>query len=481
MRNKILYALLLAFSLTSCEKMVEVEPKNQLSPNIVLSDLRGMTAVLNSAYDRLQVFSYWGRDMALRGDALADNIYTVPALDAGRYASANVNNIGQYNLWSNAYSAINDLNTVIASIDALTVPASQTTEKATVKAEALALRGMIYFDLARVYGYDPGAIPTSGPGSGFNKSVVLRLTPTGSAADAGAVERSTIEQTYAAIETDFKNAIATFPNNGTTRFRINKGATYGLLGKLYLYWRKYPEAVAQFDLALSNTSAVLTNNIVTAFTSAGANPESLFELTWVAATEMAGVTGSNESLFSYTNPKGRNGFSTFGGNTVSNELFALFEPTDARLGLVFQYGGTSASSTPIYNWSSKYSGADGTYTDNISIIRYADVLLMKAEALAAQTQYGPSSIIVNQIRTARSASATAPATAALVSFIQDERRRELFFEGHRFFDLKRLGNGITKPAKTAVGTIANTDFRLLAAIPVSEVTLLATLPQNPGY
>lgn len=481
MRKKILYTLLIAFSLSSCEEIVEVEPRNQLSPNVVLADLRGFTAVLNSSYDRLQEFNYWGRDLALRGDALSDNIYTAPALDAGRYAAANVNNIGQYGIWGTAYSAINDLNTVIANIDALTVPASQEVEKATVKAEALALRGMIYFDLARIYGYDPGAIPTTGPGAGFNKSVVLRLTPTGTAADAATVERSTIEETYTAIEADFKNAIAAFPNNGTSRFRINKGATYGLLGKLYLYWRKYPEAVTQFDLALANTAATLATNYVTAFNSSGVNPESLFELTWVAATEMAGVVGSNNSLFSYSNPNGRNGFSTFGGNTVSNELFALFEPTDARLGLIFQYGGTAASTTPIYNWSRKYSGAEGTYTDNIVIIRYADILLMKAEALASQNQFGPAAMIVNNIRTSRSATASAPADATLLSFIQDERRRELFFEGHRWFDLKRLGNGITKPARTAVGTLAHSDFRILAAIPISEINLFPGLPQNPGY
>ena len=116
-------------------------------------------------------------------------------------------------------------------------------------------------------------------------------------------------------------------------------------------------------------------------------------------------------------------------------------------------------------------------------MRYADVLLMKAEALANQGMYPEAAALVVQLRTARNASvAGVPTSNAISDYIQDERRRELFFEGHRWFDLKRLGKTITKPGQAASAVpVAYTDYRLLAPIPTGEISLNPALPQNPNY
>ncbi|GGK61095.1 RagB/SusD family nutrient uptake outer membrane protein [Rufibacter glacialis] len=501
MKNKIIaFSILAGLSFQACEDIVQVEPATSLATSTALSTLGSYRAVLTSAYDRIQTFTYWGRDMALLGDALSDNIYTEVSQASGRYTGVNRNTRNNhFGIWGTAYGTINDLNTIIANIDNLTVGSSEQAGKAQVKAQAQALRAMVYFDLTRIYGYEPNKIPTSGTGANFNKSVVLRLQPTNTPADAALTPRATVTEVYTQIETDLKAAITALDPATTSggRYVMNKGAAHALLGKVYLYWEKWAQAEEQFKLAMANTNATLAPNIVSAFNTVP-NPESLFELNFVQSTEVAGVTGVNESLFTYTQPNGKNAplsgtanVSTYGGQTPSEELLALFglTPTLTNQATVldvrknfFYRSASSTSGNVTYTWSNKYNAANGAYTDNVKIIRYADVLLMLAEAHVMQGEVGDAVALLTTLKTSRNSAALIPAAqATLLQYIKDERRRELFFEGHRWFDLKRWGEGITKPAATAVGIIPHTDYRILAPIPVAEVTLNPSFPQNPGY
>jgi tetratricopeptide (TPR) repeat protein len=483
MKKKLLYICSVALSLfvSSCEKTVEVEPKNQISPNVALNTIGGYESLLNSAYVRMIDFGYWGRNMAILGDVMADNIYTELSYANGRFTANNINQLNShFSIWTVAYAEINDANTIIATIDANITDQASTARRGTLKAEALALRANAYFDLARIYGFEPTSLAAAG---GFDKSVPLRLTPTTGLPNAEQIQRSSVAEVYKSIETDLIASIALFPADpAASRTRMNKGAAYALLGKAYLYEGKWAEAITAFDAAMdpANTAARLATagNYVSAF-KAGPNTESFFEIVINPVTQLGGVTGSNESLYSYTHPNSYNGLATFGGQTASDELYSLFETGDDRFKMFFKYGGNSTN-PPLFNWVDKYSGARGNYTDNPKIIRFADVLLMKAEALAEQGNFAAAAALVVQLRTNRNATVVGvPVTAAIKDYIQVERRRELFFEGHRWFDLKRKGLGITKPAKTGVQTVEAKDPRVLAPIPLSEVTL--GLTQNPGY
>ncbi len=483
-----------AISLASCEKIVDVQPQNTILPSQALADITGYQGLLISVYDRLQSYTYWGRDMVLMGDALADNIFTVTGQSGGRYNGQNINTRGSsYGIWTASYAGINDLNTILTGIDNLTgLNATQTTLKNQIKAEAYAIRGLYYFDLARVYGYEPNTIPATGTGAGFNKSAIIRLTPTNAVGDADMRNRNTIIETYTQVESDMLQAISLFQGLGSTKptnpYRFSESATHGFLAKVYLYWQRYADCVTQCQAALNTT--ICPGKLTPAGTYSQAfksvpNPESLMELNYVQSVEVVGVTGSNDAPYTYTQPTGYgfpgviNGVSTFAGQTVSAELLASFETVDDRKAMF--YNSRTATTATVYTWCNKYSGNNGAYTDNIPMLRYSDVLLMQAEALAAQGQYLPAQTLVQQLRVARNAVLPTPADATLPAFIQAERRRELFFEGQRFFDLKRLGAGITKAALTNVGTIPSTDYRLLASLPASEVLFNPALPQNPNY
>jgi len=501
MKKKYIYILLSALALASCEKTVEVQPLGFVSPSSVTTSVSGLQNVLNSAYDRFQDFSWYGRDYTLLGDVLTDNVYTDPNVPSGggRYVSQNKNVLSStYGFWTIAYAAILDLNTVIANADASGGSAAVV---AQMKGEAYGLRALAYFNLAQAYCYEPGHEPGTGLGAGFKYGVVLRLKPTLDPSSGASQPRASNADTYAQIESDFQAAISFLPAttlNATAKYKMNRFAAYALYGKVLLYESKYAPAIAQFNLALdpaSGASLALAGTYSTIFNSASPVGESYFEIGFTAL-EMSSVTGVNNSLHSYTSPSYKDGItSTFGGQTVSDELVAaLNAANDDRKTEVYVFGaqgilgaaGTYTGST--FNWCNKYPSpiapVGASYADNVKVIRYADVLLMKAEASAANADLGTAATLINTLHTARNnTTVVTAATPNLAVVIQNERRLELFFEGQRFFDQKRWLTGLTKPSKTAVGVIALDDIRLLAPIPATEVNTVGktVLPQNPGY
>jgi len=108
-------------------------------------------------------------------------------------------------------------------------------------------------------------------------------------------------------------------------------------------------------------------------------------------------------------------------------------------------------------------------------------LLMRAEAYAESGQTSLAQADLNALRAKRNAAPITASGDALLEAIQDERRRELAFEGHRWFDLKRRGMDITKPAFGGNPTLPYTDFRILASLPNNQVQNNPMLVQNPGY
>src|SRR5258708_11299075 len=225
---------------TSCNSLVDVKPKNSVLPDAALTDAKSYEALLISVYDRYQSYTWGGRDMVLEGETLTDNAYVESSQAGGRYTGANINSRGShFNIWE-AYPAINECSIIISTIDKITDAGSQALVK-QVKGEAYFMRALSYFQLATVYGYEPTKVPATGQGAGWDKSVILRLTPVQVGADASFQSRATQTEVYQAIESDLQTAITLLSkesaHNGV--YRANLGAAYALLGKVYLYWEKY--------------------------------------------------------------------------------------------------------------------------------------------------------------------------------------------------------------------------------------------------
>jgi len=484
--NKIAITGLFALSLVACD--IETVDKASLSPALALNTAAGVQSAVLSTYRRTHEFDLYGQQANLHGDAFADNIEIVNR--TGRYEQEWVNGIGVYaNRWAVAYRGINDANFVLEYLPKLSlsaVPSSGSISSQAVidhlKGEALFLRSLFYMELLRVYSYEPGKEV-----NGFNLGVILRDKPTQLVSDADKKERSTNLECYQFVEQDLLAAISgllpasaigsAWPaslGSNTFPFRATKAAAHALLARHYLNWGKYAEADAQATLALSlvpTAAPVSSANFVTSWSTA-THPESIFEIE-IRATDWSGVDGPNNSMNSITT-------NMLSGSqyvlAASAELIAAHETGDVRRNLFVTTTGTSNKPQ-----SRKWPGEKGSFVENIPVIRRAEMYLIQAESRARQNNDAGAQTAVNTIRTNRGLTATSLTGSALVSLIMNERRVEFALEGFRFYDFKRLGQDIPKPAAAGVGTLPYSDFRILQQLPNDQVLLNSNLKQNPGY
>lgn len=484
--------------LTSCnEDVINIQPENDVLPEVALKRVSGINALVISAYRRMHDFTYYGQQQILNAEALADNL--IIANNTGRYTGQVVNGVAaHFGTWSSTpYQIINDANLVLKYADAAE-PALRTTgtlagfpedetfaaaKRARYKGEAYFLRAFAYHDLAKVYGYEPGREV-----NGWNAAAIIRTTPTEGVSDADKRARSTNEEVYTQIESDLLNAITLLPAEAdfiasatvpaqqwaaTERtYRASKAAAKALLARVYLFWGKYAQAATLANEAMAETQATLTTaaTYVASFANTTRNPESIFELN-VLAADWSSVDGVNNSLASITtsNAASNSQFAV----APSAELRAAYEATDVRRNLIVPNG----SRFELRKWT----GEKGNFLENIPLIRRSEMLLIVAEANARDNNTAPAQTAISTLRTNRGLTATALTGQALIDLIMNERRVELAFEGHRFFDLKRNGMNIIKPASLGVSDVPYTDYRILANIPNAETTYNELLQQNPNY
>jgi len=484
--KKIAIAGLFALGLVACD--IETVDKSSLSPALALNTGAGVQSAVLSTYRRTAEFDFYGQQANLHGDAFADNIEIVNR--TGRYEQEWVNGIGVYaNRWAVAYRGINDANYALEYLPKLKlsdVPSSGTLSSQQVldhmRGEALFLRSLFYMELLRVYSYEPGKEV-----NGFNLGVILRDTPTEVVSDADNRARSTNLESYQFVEADLLEATnlllpasaigAAWPaslGTNTFPFRATKAAAHALLARHYLNWSRFADADTQATTALTLVpvaAPVSAANFVAAFSTA-THPESIFEIE-IRPTDWSGVDGANNSMNSITT-------NMLSGSqyviAASAELIAAHEAGDVRRNLYINTGATLNKPQ-----SRKWPAEKGAFVENVPVIRRAEMYLIQAESRARQNNDAGAQTAVNSIRTNRGLTATALTGTALIDLIMNERRVEFALEGFRFYDFKRLGLDIPKPAASGVATLPYTDFRMLQQLPNDQVLLNSNLEQNPGY
>lgn len=486
MKNYIkILALGSALAFSSCEDLLDTQPKQSLTPTTAFADAKGYESLIFATYAKLRSFGYYGQTMNIAPEIMADNLRIIA--NTGRYIGQEANADRQHiNLWDfnlitlnnfrGIYSGINEANIVLSEIDA--IPGDQAL-KDRLKGEAYFLRALFYFDLARVYGYEPGKEV-----NGWNQSVVIRTEPVVSFSGADLKTRSTNREVYDLIEADLQAAIGLLPvaAKGTANvYRTSKGAAEALLTRVFLYDSKFAEsaamatqAMATSGLANDGTGLLTPANYVTGF-STFPNPESLFEIE-IRSVDWSTVDGVNNSMASLTSNVLPSAQFIL---TVSNELYASYETGDIRKTAWTET--TRSGATGVVYRSNKWLGTKGDFLQNLPIIRGAELYLIRAEARFRTGDEAGSRADLNALRSKRGLGAVAPGLTGptLFSQILMERRVEFALEGHRWFDLKRNGLAITKHG--AFQPVPYADYRLLPPIPQDQLTLNTTLQNNPGY
>ncbi|MEN2282247.1 RagB/SusD family nutrient uptake outer membrane protein [Algoriphagus sp. SE2] len=476
MKNYIkIFALSSALALGSCDGLLDTEPRQSLTPETAFADVEGYESLVFAAYGAVRGFNNYGQQLMIAPDIMADNLRIIA--NTGRYIGQEANaDRAHMGLWGTGhYGAINEANIILAGIDDVE---GDDNLRSRVKGEAYFLRAMLYFDLAKIYGYEPGKEV-----NGWDKTVVLRTTPTLGFSDADFRERVSNRELYDQIESDLNAAIGLLPTaalGSSGVYRASKGSAEALLARVYLYDSKYTEAasmatqaMATYGLGNDGTGLMDAATYVEGF-STYPNPESLFEIE-IRSVDWSTVDGVNNSMCTLT----ANVFNSAQFIvTASDELLASYEEGDVRLDTWTETTRSGASGT-VYR-SNKWLGTKGDFLENLPIIRASEMYLIRAEARYRSGDATGAIADINALRSKRGLDPVAGLTGdALFAQIMNERRVEFAVEGHRWFDLKRNGMDITKHG--SFETVPYSDYRLLAPLPADQLQLNELLQDNPGY
>lgn len=503
---------MLALLFSSCKKQLEIDPRQSIAADGALSSREAVEAVITSVYARLKNARQYGRDMITHPEALADNGFATNK--SGRLLPEANNNFGAHftgTIWSNSYAAINQINLTLEALQTLTLsPAITTVERDRWEGQLYFLRALYLFDLARVYSYVPGAVVSAQDKGGV--PIILRGISSVDSALTFRPGRAPQDDVYAQVVADFTTAQGKLLSSASVNL-ANKLAAQALLARVNLYRKNYGEAKRWADscIALAGSKMTTTTNYVNQWR-VDTHGETLFQVRFATNGENIGVNESLQTSFSTLTAPGNTavtggfgdlvpsisllnelGIALVGGNTTAN--FALnasvsTRNTDVR-NLLYEPGTTGRGPAKVE--CTKFLGKNGSINlDNIPVVRISEIYLTRAEAMST-----PGSSVLNEaaaiadlkllkVRRYTDYTGSAAETAdgaltgtALLDEIIRQRRIELAFEGHRFFDLKRLGRDIVKGPH--YNTVAFTDIRILPAIPQGDVDGNTNLKQNAGY
>ncbi|MFN3597430.1 MAG: RagB/SusD family nutrient uptake outer membrane protein [Rubricoccaceae bacterium] len=439
--------------LGGCDSVLDIDPNASIDASRAFDTPRGAQVAVQGNYDILQSANYYGLDgVAIVPDLFADDLITTGTF-------ANLRNISNRNIvadnasflgiWRTLYAGIGRANNVIAFAPG--VPGISQAEVRQYTGEAYFLRALHYFNLANYFG-----------------GVPIVTTPTRTVGEVENRPRASADEVYALVEQDLRriidgNLLAGFDAGPG---RASEGAAKALLARLYLYRGRYADAGALADDVIRNYGYTLIGNF-NALYEAQNTTEAIFEVQF-------NQNDSNSHAFFFFPASNAANPAESGGRRMyaprPSLVNAYSEPGDVRFARTI--GNAAVSGNPVY-YGRKYFRITSS-DDNFIVLRLADMLLIRAEAAARAGQLVPALADLNRIRERAGLPAlVALSQEALIDAILLERRRELAFEGHRFWDLKRTGR-----AQATLGIDAT---RLLFPIPQTELDVNPALTQNPGY
>ncbi|WP_426490526.1 RagB/SusD family nutrient uptake outer membrane protein [Hymenobacter sp. 102] len=497
---------------TACDKdfLDQVNPNQPTTESFWKTEGDAIKGI-NACYSGLQQLGTYRRWLHFAYDLRSDDSFSQSPwgelADFTRFVQANYDFEVSQNLWRDHYRAIWRTNQVLANVPGIQM--SETLKK-RVLAEAKFLRALYYYNLVTLYGNVPLALTPSDPAN---------LPP-----------QVTEAQVWAQIVQDLQEAKPDLSDTygGNDTGRATKGAATTLLGKAYMQQRQWAQASAQLAEVISSNRYRLTTNYTDNFRhTTENNAESIFEVQFSDAK-----LGGNDGDDATSSEGGQRSqfWGVPGAGFVDGEVRPwvvnefLQEPTttgarDPRLaatvfynrrqftttlpvdgdtlvygtGFLRRFRGNARDLSRVY-WRKYQTDYYRTFENfdspiNHRVMRYADVLLLQAEALNEQGQTSAAVPLINQVRSRAGLAPLTPGSFTQVTLrtqLMHERVTELTGEGQRFFDLKRWGlldnQASIDQLKTRDSDFNN--FRLnrsrLLPIPQTEIDL-ARYQQNPGW
>lgn len=480
-KNKIFTMIVLStLMLSSCESDLNVVPQDKISKDDFLTNPKYAVEVVNSAYNQMlnfemYSFAWIGITSITSDDADKGSSDGDAGTDKDKLDNLELDpTLRSFNdIWKQRYAGIYRCNEGIYYLNQVSLDESL---KLRYIGELKFLRAMFYFDLVRCF----GGVPVVADKIDITNEDIINKT---------VYLRKSKAETYQQIEKDLLEAIQTLPlQYGSTEIgRATKGAAQGLLAKVYMYEEKWNDAYTMAGNVITSGLYDLLPEYANVWREVGENgKESLFE---IQATLGKGVNG-------YTDVQSGRGTPDYGWgfNTPTTNLVNAYEPNDKRKAGTIIFTGqvlwdgfqtpTVGWANPRYNYKAYQSRSAETWNDNksetaknVRLLKYSDILLVRAEAAMHINQ---TTEALNQINAIRKRAGLEALKTLTLDQVYRERRLEMAMEHDRWFDIVRTGKA--QAAMAAVGKIFVLGKHELYPIPEEQITLSkGLLTQNPNY
>jgi hypothetical protein len=521
---KYLLLVIVAFSLTSCKKFLKEDPHSIITvdefyktKDDAVSGVNAIYFMLNSGGSSQQTpyntLFNTGMDMAT-DDVDPGPGAVNPDVRSLAVLAHSSSNLRVYEIWQQHYAAILKANVALNKIPGITFNTSDLPLKNRLLAEAKFLRALYYFNLVRLYGDVP----------------LITEFKTGVTSQDFAVARTPSVEVYSQIIKDLTDASGVLPDSYSSPDvgRATKGAALALLAKVYLTQASLPlnmttnysnavttalQAISPADGGSGTFGYALQANYANVFLPATKNnSEHIFSAQFKSNSQAQGNNQNLRAIYTWPSQSGITGtymdmvrFYTNGADDYFS-IYKIYKPTDKRkkVSFVTKYKGPAdgviyalpinnpafpGDSTPFFNkaWDPASTGVLSESAANVAIIRYAELLLIHAEAaneigdINAYTSY-------NKVRARAGLPTFTPGSLSQSDFrdsLYKDRRLELVWEYQRWFDLIRekdaSGNSIFVQSLHTAGKTKAQNYHRLYPIPQTELMVNPLMTQNPGW
>jgi starch-binding outer membrane protein, SusD/RagB family len=476
MKKIIILSTLLFVFFTSCKKTIESVESDLIAGETALKTVSNCEAAIIGAYASMAPDMDILLNSTFSDEVRTGEFYNAQTTHEWQYSPTDVTIRDQLTAINPLYRIVDRVNRVLAALPvAVEESATDAAKKSRLRGEALFLRAYALFDAYRFYGAKYSSTTLAMP---YPEAVSLQP-----------LARIQADAYFSKLYNDINAAKPLLPNALTDRNRAHLVAANGLLARVALYkedWATAEVEASAFLNALPISNITTYPNVWTDATvgevafqvvrtpSVGARLGSIYRATSANATQIGTVTWQ-----------------------PSSKIWNAYSATDTRFSLFLRDEPLLSGSTPARpsRIVKKYAGgAYGTSTENIAnvkLLRASEMLLIRAEARAELNNFtgvNGADADINMLRTNRITGYTNvlfTSKADAITQILDERFKELVFEGHRFWDLKRKGLGVSRLAADIVNTnsqnLSAGNFRFALPIPQPELNANPNIQQNPGY
>lgn len=478
MKQNLIISIILLLALSSCKKFMDLRPEAQISTESFFQNANDFQTALNGVYGTFRgLFS--SSNILYLSELTTDNAeiqWTAPSVSEMQLDQNAVNPTNGYvsSVWNTCLTTISRCNTILNRIDKVDF---DVTTKNRIKGETLFLRAYSYFYMVQVFGNVPiTAEEFKSPEQILSADLSLQ----------------TKDKVYEVILSDLTGAeslVSALPSADKTK--ASQATVKTLLGKVYLTMNNRDKAAAKLKEVIDLGWYSLVTNYKNLFTAGNNNlSESIFEIQYVSGQNI----GNN---YSYLFTPAITSMAIFPGNQQAAgrivptlDMIKAYESGDQRKPASVNDSVLLINGSKAYNrYGLKFVDfkainiTDGSVT--FTVLRYADVLLMYAEALNELNQASNAFQYINAVRT-RAGLPDLPVLSQddLRLAIEKERRVEFLDEGQRWFDLVRTGRAeaVMNAHYASLGfSFKVENFELIFPIPQNEVDLNSAVKQNTGY